>query len=574
MAAARDLAGPAREPGRRPARHPCSSCPDRTAPDRASSRVLAEGRRPAAGRRCGCRVCRHQAQVPGLVPAQGPGPATILYSAGRRRTRGPPPASFRSRGRQDRMAPPAPAPARRSSRSGRAVPGQLASRVPAGARRPAMIRCSAGRGRTARVPGGRLAARPRTGLRCYTGRRCTAPDRPPDRRPRAWAPGPGRAVPGRPAQVLARARTGRGLAARPRTGPGRSRLAPAQVPLARIRAGRMATVAPGHRHPVLAGVPVRRRASQDRAGRPIAARPRTGRARPDPGQAARLPAGPVPTPGRAGTPMPARSAPLPVATRKPAPPAAAVPAGPAPVRGSSVPDTPVPADSPGTPVPDTRAARDTPVPAARRPDLPGRPARPDPGRVRTRTVPAAAGRRTLPRAGRAGAPGAAGPGAADLGESAAGEGPSAGALDGQRPASRPGDAARAGRSPRSRTLPACLNVAGIQAGAACRAPAGRATALAACPRGGAVRVPCRSRSLGSRDQPGRRRLPGKSPAGKRPVPRRQRRSLGPACLGQARCPDDSPGTSWKHRAALATQIECRAVAAPGWGRRVIDPSST
>jgi syndecan 1 len=447
------------------------------------------------------------------------------------------------------MAPPVPTPTRCSSRSGRAGPGQLASRVPAGARRPAMIRCSAGRGRTARAAAGRQPARTRTGLRCCTGRRCTAPARPPDRRPLAWAPGPGRVVPGRPAQVLARARTGQGPAVRPRTGPARSRLAPAQVPLARIRAGRTAMVAPGHRDPALAGVPVRHRASQDRAGRPIAARPRTGRARPDPGQAARLPAGQVPTPGRAGTPMPARSAPLPVATRKPAPPAAAVPAGLVPVRGSSVPDIPVPADSPGTPVPDTRAARDTQVLAARRPDLPGRP---DPGRVRTRTVPAAAGRRTLRRAGRAGAPGAAGPGAADPGESAAGEGPPGGAADGQRPASRPGDAARAGRSPRSRTLPACLNVAGIQAGGACRAPAVRAAARAACPRGGAVRVPCRSRSPGSRDPPGRRRLPGKSPAGKRPVPRRQRRSLGPACLGQARCPDDSPGTSWKHRAALAT----------------------
>jgi hypothetical protein len=472
----------------------------------------------------------------------------IPYSAGRRRTRGPP-ARFLPCGCQDRRAPaalpsqaPAPAPSRRSSRSVLAVPGQPPGRVPAGARRPAMTRCSWRSGQTARTPGNRQAVRPRTGLRCRTGRRCTgrrctAPGLPPDRTARPWAPAPGRTVPGRPAQVLVRARTGQVPAVRLGT-------APAQVPLARIPAGRAATVAPGHKLAARAGVPVRHQASQDRAGRPMAAPlrtgpPRTGRARPDPD---RVPRGRS-TPGRTGIQAPARPAPPPVATRGPAP-HAAVPAGPVPVLGSSVPDTPVP--GPDTPVPDTRVAPDTPVLAARRP------ARTDPGQVRTRTALAAAGRRILARAGRAGAPDAAGPGAADSGGRAEGVAPWGAAWDGQRPASRLGDAARAGRPIRGRTLPACRYAAGIRALAACRAPAGRATALAGCPRGGAVRVPCRSHRLDSRGQQDRRRLPGKRPAGKRPGPRRPRHWPGRACLGQARCPDDSPGTSWKHRAALAT----------------------
>jgi hypothetical protein len=556
-AAARDRPSPAQEPGLPPARHPCSWCPGRTVPgrtalDRESSRFPAEARLPATSPCCGRRAHR-PVRVPSPVPAQVPGPATILYPAGWRQTRGPPPASCRPYGRQDRVVPavrpslvpaPHPRPARIqcSSRSGRAVPGQLPSQAPAEARRPATTRCSAGSGRTARPPGGRQAVRHRTGLCCCTGRRRTASGRLPGRTPRPWAPGPDRTAPGWPAQALVRARMGQVLAAWKRTGLARSRLAPAQVPLARNPAGRAATVAPARRHPDLAEVPARYLASQDPAGR----------GRPDPGQAARLPAGPVPrwppTPGRTGIPVAARSAPPPVATRAPAH-HAAVPAGPVPVRESAVPETPVPAAGPGTPVPGTRVAVDRPAPAARRP------ARRDPGpaRVRRRTARAAAAGRRIPRgAARAGASGAAGPDGAGPGEPAVGGLPSGAAVDGQRLASRPRDAARAGRPTRGRALPACPNVAGSRAWAACRAPAGRATALAAGPRGGAVRVPCRSRSPGSWDQRGTRQLPGRSPAGKCPAPRRQRRWPGPACPGQARCPDDSPGTSWTHRAALAT----------------------
>jgi hypothetical protein len=256
----------------------------------------------------------------------------------------------------------------------------------------------------------------------------------------------------------------------------------------------------------------------------------------------------------------ARSAPLPAATRAPT-----VPAGPAPARGSPGPAGPAPAADLGTPVRGIRLAVDTRARARRRPVRGDRPAWPDPDlpRVRTRTARGAAGRRTPRAAGRGVAPGAAGPDAAGPGEPAAGGNPSGAAVDGQRPASRPRDAARAGRPTRGRTLPACPNAAGTRAWAACRAPAWRASALAACPRAGAVRDPCRSRSPGNRGQRGRHRLPGRSPAGKRPCQRRQRRWPGRACLGQARCPDDSPGTSWTHRAALATQIECRAVTPPG-----------
>jgi len=292
----------------------------------------------------------------------------------------------------------------------------------------------------------------------------------------------------------------------------------------------------------VAEVPAPHLAGQDLAGQARAARRRTGPHRPGlyrpgPGPAARHPAD-RPTPEQAGVPLAARRVPLAAATR-PRARLAAVPAGPVRARGG-----PWPAR--GSSVPGTRVAPDTRAPAA-----PPR-GRPDPGRVlvRTRKAPAAARRRMRHhRAARAVVPSVAGPGAAGPGEPAAGGGWQDVPAGGQRPASRRLDAARVILG---RTLPACLSVAGSRAWAACHAPAGCVTAQAACPRGGGVHVPCRSRSPGSRDQRDRRRPPGKNPAGRRLGPRRQRRWPCRACLGQARCPDDSPGTSWTHRAALAT----------------------
>ena len=497
-------------------------------------------------RRRGRRAGQGPARPSSLVPAQVPRPATILYRVGRRRTRVPglPPASCRRCGHQGRTVAAArssrapgsarlPATTRCSSRAGQAVLGRPPSRPPAEDRPPARLRCSAGSGRTGRPPGDRRAARPRRGLYCRTGRQRTAPDPPPGRMARPWAPVPGRTVPGRPARVLVRGRTGQVLAARRRTGLARTRQARGRGLPVRIPAGQTATAAPDHSRPAQAAVPVRRPASPDRTGR---AR------RPDPGQAVRLLVALVPrraaTPGRTGIPAPAHSAPW-AAIRARAPRTAG-PGGPVPARGSSVPDTPVAAGSPGIPVPGSpRVAVDTPA-RARRPGPGNRPARPDPAR-------AAAGRRIPRGADREGAPGAAGPGAADPGEPAVDEGlPGA---DGAAPrlASRPRDAAKAGRPIRDRALPASPNVAGTRAWAACRAPAGPATVLAACPRDAAARAPGRSRSPGNQGQRDRRRPPGRSPAGKRPCWRRRRRRLHRACLGQARCPDDSPGTSWTQR---------------------------
>jgi hypothetical protein len=284
----------------------------------------------------------------------------------------------------------------------------------------------------------------------------------------------------------------------------------------------------------VAAVPARHLASQDRAGRARAAQRRTGLDRPGPGRAARHVAD-RPTPERTGIPLAARRVPLAAATRPPAR-LAAVPGGPGQAGGG-------PGPARGSSVPDTRVAPDTQAPAA-----PPR-GRPDPGLGLVRKAPAAARRRTPWGAARGVVPSAAGPGAAGPGEPAAGAGWWDVPAGGQRPASRPRDAARVIPG---RTLPACLNGAGSRAWAPCPAPAGCVTVQAACPRGGGGHVPCRSRSPGSRDQRDRRRPPGKSPAGRRPAPRRQRRWPCRACLGQARCPDDSPGTSWTHRAALAT----------------------
>jgi hypothetical protein len=336
--------------------------------------------------------------------------------------------------------------------------------------------------------------------------------------------------------------------------------------------------AQGRTRPVLGEVPARHRPSRERTGQAKAAPPHTGRARPDHGRGAWFPDGRArlpPTPGGPGIPVAARSAPFPAATRALAH-RAAVPAGPVPVPGrylsgrlrpgsslsgrprpgssvpgNSAPDSPAPAAGPGTPVPGTRLAPDAQAPAAARPD-PRDPPAPVPVLARSRTARGAGGRRSPWALAPGVAPGAAARGAPGPGAPAAGAGPSGEAGAGQRPASRPLDAARAGRPTRGRRRTACRNVADSRASAACRAPAGSATALAAYPRGAVVRAPCRLRSSGSRGQRGRRQLRDRNPAGRRPVPRRRRCWPGRACLGQARCPHDSPGTSWTHRAALAT----------------------
>jgi hypothetical protein len=580
-------------PLRPPARTQCSACPGRTAPrqadrdqtvlDRAPSRVPAAGPRPATSRCRGCRARRRlvQAQVPSRVPALARRPATIQRPGGWRRILDPPPASCRSTGLRGRTvaaarSSPAPARARRPAtarRSGRVIPGQESSRVPALARRPATIRCSAGCDRTARVSADHRAALPRTVRHCRTVRpRSDRPhtgDQPPDRTARPPASRPGRTVPGHSAPVLVpvrtgQARTGRVLAVRPRTGLARIRLALARDLLARIPAGRPDTVAPGRRQsaPAPAAARGRPRASQARTGPLAAARPHTGRGRHrgrdrdrDRDRAARGPRRWPPTPGRTGIREPADPAPLPVASRASAPQAPA-PVGPVPAGGSPVPGAPGPADDRDARDPDSPDP-DTCVPARRA----WRGQHPDAGPVRSDTVPAA-GRKSPPAAGRAGAPGAA-----DRGQGRgrpAGGGDRLGAAGGgQRPASRPRAAARACRSIRDRTPLACPTGAGTRAWAACRAPAGFASARAACPRGGAARGLCCSCSPGSRDQRGRRRLPGTRRAGRRRGPRRRRRWPGRACLGQARCPDDSPGTSWTKRAAFATQVECRAGTTPG-----------
>jgi hypothetical protein len=484
-----------------------------------SSRVPAAVPRPAR-RPCGGRLVRCQVHEPSLVPARVRRPATSRYPAGWRRTRRPP-ASRRPGLRQVRAAAAVrtslalardrrPARIRCSACSGRTLPGRPPSQVPAAVLRPAMIRCSAGSGRIALAPAGGRVAPPRTGWCCRTGRRHTAPGR----TARPWAPGPGRTAqdrtgPGRLALALAPDRTGPLLAARQRTGPARSRPAPAQVLLASIRAGRAATAVHDRGHPALPVAPARHRASQglagrDRPGRARAAPRRTGRHRPGAGQAARHQADLVPrrppTPER-GIPLAARSVPLAAATRPRA--RLAFPVGPATALGR-------PRPAPGSSVPGTRASG-TRAPAAPRR---GRPALAR-ARARTRKAQAAASRRTRPGGAHAVAPSAAGPAAADQGEPAGGGSWWGVAVDGQHPASRPRGAARVIRG---RTRPACPSVAGSRAWAACPAPAWCVTALGACPRGGAGHGPCLSRRPGSRDPRGKRRLPGKSPAGRRPCP--------------------------------------------------------
>jgi hypothetical protein len=535
-------------PLRPPARTQCPACPGRTAPrqaglgqtvlDRAPSRVPAAGPRPATSRCRGCRARRRlvQAQVPSRVPALARRPATIQCPGGWRRILAPPPASCRSSGLRDRTAAaarssPAPARARRPAtarRSGRVIPGRVSSRVPAAAPRPATSRCSAGCDRTDRVSADHRAALSRTVRHRRTVRpRSDRPHtgvQPVDRTARPWASRPVRTVPGRSAPVLVPVRTGqdrtdRVLAARPRTGLARIRRpALARDLLARIPAGRPDTVAPGRKQSALAAVRARPRASQARTGPLAAAQPRTGRGRHrGRDRAARGPRRRPPTPGRTGIREPAGSARLPVAGRAPAP-QAAVPVGPVPAGGTPVPGAPGPADGrdardPDTPDPDTRA----PARRARRGQ------HPDAGPVRSDTVPAA-GRKSPPAAGRAGAPAAADRGLVQgRGRPIGGGDRLSAAGGGQRPASRPRDAARACRSILNRTPPACPTGAGTRAWAACRAPAGFASARAACPRGGAARGLCCSCSPGSRDQRGRRRLPGTRRAGRRRGPRRRRR---------------------------------------------------
>jgi hypothetical protein len=531
-AAAQGPASPAQVPLRRPAGTPCFCCPGQTDPGLVPSRRPAVARQPARSRCCGHRA-RRQVQVPSPVPAQAPQPATIPHCAGRRRIPDPPPAMTR----------------------------WFWGWHPAAARRPARSRCSAGWGGPPQQTGNRPAGLPRTvrprkvqprtvqprtvrhrrtGRRHRWGRRTAAA-----RTARPCAFRLGQTVPGRPALVLVLvpagpARTAKALAARRRTGLAGTRLVPVRDFLGRTQPGRQPTVAPGLGRPAPAAVPVRRLASQARTGPPTAAPPRTVRGRHDqqrrlaPHLVARVLARRPPSPVRTGIRMPAHSGPLPVASRAPAR-RAPVPVCPVPVRGKPAPDTPVPADSQGGLVPDNPAL-DT---QAQAPRQSGRSARPDQGPVDTARALA---HRRIPRAGaRGGAPGAA-----DLVQvRPAGGGDRSGvAGDGQRRAWSPRDAARAGRKSRDRTRPAWSCGAGIRALAACRrAPAGSVTVLAVCPQGGDGRAPCCLHSPGSRGQRDRRLLPGRRLAGKRRAPRRRRPWPGRTCLGQARCPDDSPGTS-------------------------------
>jgi hypothetical protein len=160
--------------------------------------------------------------------------------------------------------------------------------------------------------------------------------------------------------------------------------------------------------------------------------------------------------------MPARSAPLPVASRVPLP-HALDPVGPAPARGSPVPDTPAPADGQeapalNSPAPDTQAP-------ARRPDrtaLPDQNVDVDADLDLVRTYMAPAARRTPRAVARAGAPGVADP---DQGQDQPGGGGDLPGVagDGQRPASRLRDAAKVCRPNQDRTPPACPTAAGIRA---------------------------------------------------------------------------------------------------------------
>ena len=330
-------------------------------------------------------------------------------------------------------------------------------------------------------------------------------------------------------------------AVQPRTGLARTRLALAQDLLARIPAGRADTAAPGRRQSALARSlpgpgPARPVLARSRLPSPVLARA----ARPWPGRRHGGPHRGRPLLGGLVSGSCPAAAPLPVASRRPpAPPRC----GPVPA-GQSCPGYPWACWRPGARDPDS------PDPDTRAPARRARPA--------TRRGPGAFGYgpslRVVEAAGRGprGGAGRAGPGAAGRGGPAGGGDRLGAAGGGQRPASRPRDAARAGRpSGIVRRLPARPGRVPGPA-AACRAPAGFASARAACPRGGAARGPCCSCSPGSRDQRGRRRLPGTRRAGRRRGPRRRRRWPGRACLGQARCPDDSPGTSWTKRAALAT----------------------
>jgi hypothetical protein len=513
---------------------PCSGCPGqtvvrhrtvprRTDPDRGASRIPAAARPPATIRCCGYRA-RRLVRGPSPVPARLPRPPRARPRAGRGRIPDPPPAR---------------------------IPW-FWGWAPAAARPPATIRCSAGPDRTAR-PGDRRAGLPRTVRRRRAGRRhrhdrpCTAVAH----MARPWASRPGRTVPGWTVPGLAQVRadpactaqdlagpnlTGPDPAARPRTGPAGIRLVRVQRHLARTRAARWpATAAPGRGRPAPIAVPGRHRASRARTGSPpTAARARAvpactapgrhpvpgrrrsqgrfpGRGRhPGRHQAAPVPARRVPSPGRTGSRAPTRSARRPVASH--GPPARALdPAGLAAVRESPVPDAPVPADSQEVLGADSRALG-TRAPRSR---AAGRGVRPD--LAGTARLPV--GRRT-PLAGDRGEPS----GAADLARvqgqpGVGGDRPDV-AGGGRRPASRPRGAASADRRLRGRTRPVCPCAAGIRAWARCRAPAGAASAPAACPRGGGARAPGRSSSPGSRGRRGRRQVPGTRLAGTRRDSRR------------------------------------------------------
>jgi hypothetical protein len=179
------------------------------------------------------------------------------------------------------------------------------------------------------------------------------------------------------------------------------------------------------------------------------------------------------------------------------------------------------------------------------------------------------GRSTRRRAGRA-----RNPAVADQAAPAGGAVPRGAGGDGLLRAWRPRDAARAGRLILGPVPPGGPPVTGNQALAGRCAPAAVAVAVdqaAGRRAAGARGLP---HSPGIRDRRGRRSPPGRSHAGMRRE-RRQRHLAGRTCLCRARCPDDSPGTSWSQRVALAIHPnECRADKSPRQVRRVIAARST
>jgi hypothetical protein len=339
---------------------------------------------------------------------------------------------------------------------------------------------------------------------------------------------PARTRPGRPARTPPRGGAAR---SRCRPGPGTPARSPAaRSPAVPFLADRIPTGWPpaAMPAPVQVSVPGCHPASQNRTAPPGTDQDQASRQErsPRPGRAAPAPAARrLPTAGRAGTwPIP------PIQTR-------------------------------GFAGQDRFPARGSPLPAAPAPDP-----------VTDMAAPAGpGGRSTPPRAVRAAnrdAAGQAGPGAP-----AGDAGPRGAAAGGPLPASRPRVAARACRPILGPGPPDARLATRIPAVAGCRVPAASAVDLAAGRRAAGGHAPCLPRSPGSRDRPGRRLLAGRSHAGTHRE-RRQHHLAGRMCLCQARCPDDSPGTSWSQRGALAIhQNECMADKSSQEGRRVIAAGS-